>query len=237
MKNRLFSCKNEELLPVSKFTLYSLKRDLAEFTVFSTLFGEQYVTETEAMINSVENLLEPQAETLALGMITQTMEQQLVNLKQLLSHTEGYLKLMKNVPGITPATFGVSALRKSMYKNDYEGVLKGLKVLNSNIQNLQAALQSKGMPATMPQTLQSIHDNLALNKEKQFEIKSNRAAIVQKNIQELNNLFLRISEIYKIGKVLYKNTDPAKYMDYTFKSLLKKGRNVSTKPQQALATS
>jgi len=34
-----------------------------------------------------------------------------------------------------------------------------------------------------------------------------------------------MTEIYNIGKVLYKNTDPAKYADYTFTKLLKKVRN------------
>jgi len=226
MKNvRMFSCKYEELLPISKFTLFSLKRDIAEFSAFSNRFNDEYVTETEAMINVVENLLEPQAETLSFKMISRTMEQQVSELNKLLLHIEGYLKLMKNVPGVTPKTFGVTALHKCMYSYEYEGLLKNLKLLISNVLNNLTALQDRGMPAVMPQTLQKLHDVIAENRQKQFEIKSNRAAIVQNNIKTLNDLYLRLSEIYSIGKVLYKITDPAKYGDYTFSALLKKVRN------------
>ena len=80
----------------------------------------------------------------------------------------------------------------------------------------------------MPQTLLDMHDSLAETRQKQLEIKSNRAAIVQNNMKTLNDLYLRMSEIYNIGKVLYKNTDPAKYADYTFSALLRKVRNAST---------
>ena len=44
-------------------------------------------------------------------------------------------------------------------------------------------------------------------------------------LKTLNDLYVRMSEIYNIGKVLYKNTDPAKYADYTFTALLRKVRN------------
>ncbi len=42
-----------------------------------------------------------------------------------------------------------------------------------------------------------------------------------------------MTEIYSIGKVLYKNTDPAKYADYTFTKLLKKVRNATASPATA----
>lgn len=226
MKNvKMFSCKYEELLPISKFTLFSLRRDLTEFAAFSNRFSDEYVTETEAMINDVENLLEPKAETLSLKMISQTMEQQVNELNKSMLHVEGYLKLMKNVPGFTPKAFGVSALRKSMNTLEYEGTLKNLKLLNSNVLNNLPAFEGRGMPADMPQTLQKLHDVIAENRQKQFEIKSNRSAIVQNNIKTLNDLYLRMTEIYSIGKVLYKLTDPAKMNDYTFTALLKKVRN------------
>jgi tRNA G46 methylase TrmB len=36
-----------------------------------------------------------------------------------------------------------------------------------------------------------------------------------------------MTEIYSIGKVLYRTTDPAKYAEYTFSKLLKKVRNAA----------
>ena len=82
--NRLYSCKTEELLPISKFTLFSFKRDIADFSAFSNQFGEQYVTEAEALITLVENLLEPEAETLALKLIKQNMDQNFLEIQRIL---------------------------------------------------------------------------------------------------------------------------------------------------------
>ncbi len=76
----------------------------------------------------------------------------------------------------------------------------------------------------MPQTLQDVYTSMAANKQKQIEIKSNRASIVQVNIKTLNDLYVRMSEIFSIGKVLYAKSDSAKYADYTFTELLKKVR-------------
>ena len=225
--DRLFSCKSEELLPLSKFTLFSLKRDIAEFAAFSTKFNDEYVTQTEAMINTVENLLEPQAEVLTLGMIAQTMDAQLNDIILWLQRIEGYLKLSKSVPSISAAGFGISALRRSVRYRDYEGVVAGMKVLVTNVQNHLTVLQAAGMPDTVLPALQELHTGVAGNRQKQFEIRSKRAALVQDNMKTLNELYLRMTEIYSIGKVLYRTTDPAKYAEYTFSKLLKKVRNAA----------
>jgi len=38
--SREYSCKDEELPVICKFTAFSLKRDLADFTAFSPKFNE-----------------------------------------------------------------------------------------------------------------------------------------------------------------------------------------------------
>jgi hypothetical protein len=234
-QNRLYSCKNEELLPISKFTLFSIKRDIADFTAFSNQFNEQYIAETEALITQVENVLEPQSETLAIKIINQSIEKSFVELQNLLLITDGYLKLSKKELGITPSAFGISGLRKKLYKGDTEGVLNGIKVFLSNLQNHVVLLEQKGMPATTLKTMQELHNTIAESKQKQYEIKTNRAALVQNNLQIFNDLYLRLSEIYTIGKVLYKNANPTKYNDYTFAKLLKKVRNVPSPTKEVLS--
>ena len=227
-QNRIYSCKDEELLPISKFTLFSLRRDLAEFTAFSGQFNEQYVTETEAIIQQVETLLEPESETLASKLITQTLEDHFTEENRLLLTIEGYLKLSKKEIRITPAALGITTLRKKLHLGDVEGILNGIKVLLSNLQSCNAILEQKGMPADTIQKIQELHKVIGESKQKQYEIKTNRAGIVQNNIQLFNNLYLQLVEIFSIGKVLYKNTNPAKYKDYTFSQLKKKVRNVKS---------
>ena len=225
-QERIYSCKNEELLPIAKFTQFSLKRDLAEFTAFSAQFNDEYVASTEAMITEVENLLQPENETLALKLIFQNMDQQFMELQKNLYLVEGYVKLSKSATGLTTTSIGVSSIRKSLNKRDPESILKGMKILITNLQTHSSHLEQKGMPVTLIKTLQDIQVAIAENKQKQFEIRTGRADLVQNNQQVLNNLYFRLTEIYTIGKVLYKNSNPAKYKDYTFTQLKKKVRNV-----------
>jgi len=49
-------------------------------------------------------------------------------------------------------------------------------------------------------------------------------------VKTLNALYQRLSDIYIVGKVLYRNTDPAKYLDYTFTALRRKVRNTPANP-------
>jgi hypothetical protein len=227
--NRKFNCKEEELLPISKFVLFSFKRDITDFTTFSNQFNDQYVTDLEALITNVENVIEPEADTLALKLNTQQVDQRYTELFQLMNVIEGYLKLSKNETGITSAAFGISHVRKSMNKHDIEAVLNGIKIVNGNIQTYGAALEAKGMPATVAKSLQDFQTALAENKQKQFELKTKRAGLVQDNTVLFNRLFEKLSEIFTIGKVLYKTSNSAKYNDYTYTKLIKKVRNTTQK--------
>lgn len=227
-KIRQYACKDEELLPISKFTVFSLKRDIDEFTAFSNQFNEQYIADIETLITQVESVIEPEAETLALKLITQKTEEQYSDLNKILLIIEGYLKLVKKEIKISPSAFGIVNLRKDIRKHDIEAVLNGIKFLSGNIQTYGAALEAKGMPATTVKSLQDLQTALAENKQKQFEIKTKRAGLVQDNTVLFNRLFEKLSEIFTIGKVLYKTSNPAKYNDYIFTKLMKKVRRSTT---------
>ena len=227
-KIRQYACKDEELLPISKFTVFSLKRDIDEFTAFSNQFNEQYIADLETLITQVESVIEPEAETLALKLITQKTEEQYSDLNKILLIIEGYLKLVKKEIKISPSAFGIVNLRKDIRKHDIEAVLNGIKFLSGNIQTYGAALEAKGMPATTVKSLQDLQTALAENKQKQFEIKTKRAGLVQDNTVLFNRLFEKLSEIFTIGKVLYKTSNPAKYNDYIFTKLMKKVRRSTT---------
>lgn len=128
-------------------------------------------------------------------MIYQTMDAQLKECRLWMQRMEGYLKLLKNVPQITAAGFGITALRRSIDSSDFEGVIAGMKILVTNVQNHLAVLQAAGMPDTVLPALQELHAGVAGNRQKQFEIRSVRAALVQDNMKTLNELYLRMTEI------------------------------------------
>lgn len=225
--NRNFNCKDEELPVVASFAAYGIKRDLADFSAFSPLFTAGYVTDFETQIASISELLEPASETLAKSQITQHYTATIKGLIKPMDVVSGYLKLAKADLKITDATFGLTAVRKAIDKNDVEGVVDTIHVVLSNIAAYKAPLAAKGLTDEFIEGLKGASLSLAADRQQQMEMTSNRRSIVQNNISVFNAVWEQTSEILKIGKVLYKGTDPAKLADYTYAQLLNKVRQVS----------
>lgn len=228
---RQYSCKDEELLPISKFTSYSLKRDKAEIKAVYSTINDEYITQTDAMINAVEELLEPQAERLAKKQIDERLAQNLVNSVSQVNYLEGFLRLAKNDLNMKPADFGISALRKAIHVNDIESVVKNFSIVRTHIETYKVVLFTHGMSEGFLNGFDTLMNAISNDRQKQFEINSNRKAILQENVQKLNELYLRLTDIYLIGKTVYKAANPAKLAEYTFSKLLQNVRKPSTKDQ------
>ncbi len=235
--NRIFNCKDEELIPLSKFTLYSLKRDLADFTAFSPKFNIEFIAQTELKITDVENLLEPQAETLAKKVINDRIEKQLTTCNAMILHLDGYLRLAKQSIGVNKGDFGIIALRKAMNNGDMESLLNQLGIVLKNVMTYEMTLKGVGMPESFSVEFKNLCNAITADRQQQFEIISNRMAIVQNNLQVLNSLYEWLQEIYAIGKVLYSTSNNVKYKEYTFTELLKKVRlSVKTEKTETKTT-
>ena len=145
MNARLFNCKDEELPVVSKAVAFALKRDIADFTAYSPKFTDAYVTDYENKITVVTDLLEPHSETLAKKIITERYSSTMNNLIDSINRVTGYLNLAKANLNITPASFGLAALRKSIVNHDVEGVIANLHIVLANIQTYKASLADQGL--------------------------------------------------------------------------------------------
>ena len=62
---------------------------------------------------------------------------------------------------------------------------------------------------------------------------SNRKAIVQNNLGLFNSLYEQLTEILRVGKILYKATDAVKTQEYNFTAMKKK---VSADGKKAVVT-
>lgn len=212
---------------VAKFVAFSLKRDLTDFTAFSPIFTTNYVTIFETKITSIADLVEPLTETLAKSVITARYTATLKGLTNSVNHLSGYIKLAKAELNITDAAFGLAALRKSISKNDVEAAIDNLHFILANIDTYKVPLVAKGLTDEFIETLTVALNSMSEDKQKQYEITSNRRSIVQNNLSLLNDVYGQITEINSVGKILYKANDAAKLADYTFTDLLKKVRQVS----------
>lgn len=237
--SRLYNCKDEELVPISRFILFSLKRDQADFLAYSSIFNPDYVTELEAKIAAVSDLLEPQSETLAKKLTTERLYTTFNGLMDPLNRLSGYLMLAQKSLNITPTAFGITDLRKSLNGKDAEGISKNIRLVLKNIATYKAALTLQGLTQELIDGLTAAMESIIADKQQQYEITINRKGIVQNNGATLNGLYEQLTDVTTIGKILYKTTDKVKLSEYTFSDLLKKVRQVSknetTKPVETIS--
>ena len=230
--NRSFDCKNEELPVVCGFGAASLARDLGDFTAYSPLFNAAYLAAFKSKIDVVAELVQPESETLELKLLTERIYQTLDGLIAPINHLDGYLKLAgKDVP-VSADDFGLVQLRKSIRSRDVENVLTLLHKVEGNIRKFKKALTTKGLTEELITRFTVAAKQLSEDKTRKYTVVSNRAAMVQKNLGLLNDLYDQFIEVCRIGKILYKQTDPAKLKDYTLARMMNQVR-ISARPASA----
>jgi hypothetical protein len=161
--------------------------------------------------------------------MTERMYQTMDDLIAPSNRLSGYLNLAGTGVPVSSDDFGLVQLRKSARLRDVESVLKLLHTADANIRKYKKALTAMGLTEELIARFTVAAKQLADDKNRKYELVSNRAALVQKNMGLLNGLYDQLAEICRIGKILYKQTDPAKLKDYTFTKMMTQVR-VSTKP-------
>ena len=227
--NRSFDCKDEELPVVCGFSATSLARDLGDFTAYSPLFDAAYLAAFRTKIDVVAELVGPKSETVELKVLTDRIYQTLDYLIAPINHLEGYIKMAGREVPLSSNDFGLVQLRKSARARDVESVLAQLHTVGENIGKYKKALTAKGLTEELINRFAVTTRQLAEDKNRKYALVSNRAATVQKNLGLLNDLYAQFIEICRIGKILYKQTDPAKLKDYTLARMMNQVR-MNSKP-------
>jgi hypothetical protein len=225
--SRNYNCKDEELPVICKFVLFSLRRDLTEFTDYSPKFNAAYVTGFETKISTVAELVVPKSETKILKTITEQIYSSMDDLKPAINHLSGYIDMAMEELKLSPADFGLTDLRNGINKRDAESVIKNLHLVNTEIAKYIDILTPKGLNEKLIAKFSAAHTSISADKQRKYEITSNRKSVVQNNLGILNDLNDQLSEILKIGKILYKTVDAAKLKEYSFTELMKQVRKVS----------
>jgi hypothetical protein len=224
--NRNFGCKYEELPVLCGFCAISLARDLDDFTAYSPVFDESYLTAFKARIEAVSKLDQPQSETVGLKIMTMQMYQRLDELVTLVNYLSGYLQLAGHEMPLSAADFGLVQLRNSARSRNVESVLKLLHLVEGNIGKYKTVLIAKGWSEEPMTRLADLWKQLAQDKDRRYLQVSSRAALVQYKQGLLQELYRQLSEICRIGKILYQQTDQAKLKDYTLARMMDQiGRN------------
>ncbi len=236
MKNppRSYNCKNEELPAICRNALVSLKRDQADFTAYSPRLNESYTTEFENKVNQAEELVSPISETAELKKITERIFKNMDDLLKSIDRLSGYVNLGKETIQLSSADFGISALRKGINVHDPEKVIAKLKDVNNNIIKYWDTLSEVGLTPEIQARFNEVYDSMIADRKLQYEILTNRKALVQNNNAFFNDLYSQLTDICSKGKILYKDVDPVKLQEYTFSELKKKVRLVAKKEESKI---
>jgi len=224
---RNFNCKDEELPVISRFVTFSVKRDLDDFLAYSPKFNEAYVGNFESRIAEVTELIEPKSETVQLKTITERLYASMNGLINPINRLTGYVNLANADLRISPADFSLTLLRKGINSKDAESVIKNLHIVILNISKNREILAAQGLQDDLIGIFAGAIESISADKQSQYEITSNRKAIVLNNVGILNSLFDQLTEILTIGKILYKDNNAVKLQEYTFSELKKRVRKSS----------
>jgi hypothetical protein len=225
MEIKNYNCKNEELPIIAKYLVFSMKRDLHDFTAFSPKFNNAYVTAFDGKIAEITAILNPHAETVSLKSVTAQLYNDMDALLSPIARVERYVKMASEDILISLKDFGLSKLRQKIRTRDAEGVMAALKTVNGYIDTYKNALSVQGLTdeliALFTNSVALIHSN----NQRQYEILSCRKKLVKSNQHLFNELYNLMSEICETGKVIYRGNAVA-IKEYTFAELKKQVRVV-----------
>jgi hypothetical protein len=225
MAERIYNCKSEEVPVIGGYLLFVLKRDLNDFSAhFPKIFTNEYVTGLEQKIAEVNNLLNPNTETVVLKDTTNRLYSAMDSLIEPVNKVAGYIKFSKGAIAISSKDFGLTSLRQKIRSRDAEGVLKNLKTVINNLERYRVPLIEQGLDENIITHFNDAIGIIDTNNQRQFEIVNKRKTIVANNETLINDLYKIISEICNVGKLIYKGKDQLKVKDYTFNELKKKVR-------------
>jgi hypothetical protein len=191
------------------------------------------VTTLTQKVTTVSELVAPEEETVARKVITGRIYATLSNLTEPAARLEGYVTLAHDTLKMSPADFGISKLRHGIKNDDVEEVTDALHLINNQIVRYKEVLKQKGLTEELIAIFTGSYTSLTADKTEQYGILNNRKTIVQNNIALLNVLYQQITEVMKIGKILFKN-DSVKVQQYTFSNVLKNvHHSVNGKPENS----
>jgi hypothetical protein len=225
IETRNYNCKDEELPVICRNALVYLKRDIIDFSTFSPVFNGNYLNVFETKIDSIDELVSPKIETDEVKKITRRLYHTMDGLSDPIAKIRGYLRLAKASVEVSAKDFGLTVLSQKIAARDAEGVRQNLLLVVAFLKKYKEPLNAVGLNDSIIEQLEAAVSSVTNDNRLQFDITDKRKAIVQSNVEKLNDLYKQVIDILSIGKSLYKTTDPSKYKEYSFNALLKSVRN------------
>lgn len=218
---RQFRCRLEELGPLARLTYARYLKHRTDFLDATTDFGDAFETEFMKRSEAFEKLVPTRQRQL-----TAKEEAERLNAaaKQL-RHPLNLLDIQVGSAGraglltVTVKDFGLGRVRNEISTRDLEGLDGALGDLIKLVEVNQQALTDKGMkPATL-QALKDARQSLGEDSTEQDSDRLDSVELTEENVKAGNALWELVAEILRVGRLLYKETNPKRAKGYTMARL------------------
>lgn len=229
LPERQFSCRLEEIAPVANlaFARYNKYRD--DFTDVSTDFGATFETNFNQKLLKFTALVPTRQRILTGAEQTRLLNQAAKALRQPLDRLDIQIGAAGKAQLLTVATkdMGLAPVRAAINNRNIESLDKALGELIGLVEANEPALTAKGMKPQALADLRTARQSLGLRNTEQDSNRLDSVELTAENITAANALWEDVTEILRVGRLLYKETNKKRADSFTLARLLKLMRSAN----------
>jgi hypothetical protein len=214
--------KIEDIPVLGEFLLSSVRKDIDDFSGFSSVFTVDYLSGIETKINSCKELISSSSVTKELKTVTKQLYDKSKGLRIKLNALEGYLKLGASDLDVTVEDVGLKNVRNDITRCNIEGLVSNMQKTVIVVKRNMSVLETKGLKPGLISDIESQIIEISALNVKQNDMVGKRNRLTKQNIEMFNDLWESLQPIVKTAKAIYRGVDDTKLKDYTIAQLLKR---------------
>lgn len=224
MEKRKFSFKIEELVVIAAVILESVRKDIADFMAFSSVFTVEFLDAIDEKIEACKTLINSSSIAKELKLITEDVYKKSDAFRSKFNALEVYFKYAVGQIDIQVSDTGIKAARLNISRGNTEGVVSDARKVLANAKKNRAALEAKGMKPEFLVAFEAEINEVEVLNNKQITLKNEMLRQTDTNMGTYNDLWSDISIITDAAKAIYRGVDDVKLKNYNI-SLLRKRIN------------
>jgi len=213
-----FNVPVEGLPVIAGFAAKSFESSLTTFTDYSPDFQQPYLSNYQAKIALVEDIVFPEKIIKEIKVVTERMNAAMEAIRDKLNRLEGYISRAANLT-LKPEDFGIKGVRDAISRKDAEKFCLNMGKLITNVDANFDSISAKGFTAAAKEFLVNTKKSVKADNDLQNSKANEKSDLVEDNLEILNDLWDNMTDILKNGKILFKNSDKSKTEEFTLTAL------------------
>jgi hypothetical protein len=219
MTKKKFNFRLEDLPVLTSFVLTSFENDKADFTRFSPVFNETFISTLKAKQKLCQELVTPAEVVKQQKAITSALQEKCNGLRQDLNLAEGYIRLAGSGYDIQTGDAGIKEIRSAISRGNVEGILSKTKSLQNGLKRNEVVLKEKGMKKELTDKITDELNGISDLNSQQNELKNKRSRVADENSILFGELWDMLSNVLDVGKAMYRGNNDIKLREYTMSQL------------------